>query len=107
MTKKELLKKIESLELKDDDQRNKVVCSIIGHSMIMTTFFGYYYCARCGVQVGDALGSAFPAAERAVIVGHNCETCRENYKKLTWKDKLYCPDPFKTEEEKCESENIV
>ena len=76
----------------------ETVCSLIGHSRICTTCFGYRYCGRCGVQVGDNLMSVDPGREAAVIIGHNCQTCRENYKRLTWRDKAYTPDPFVKEE---------
>lgn len=95
ITKKELLKKLKLLDLKDKKKRNDIVCSLIGHSRISTTCWGYRYCARCEQQVGDNLGSIDFGVKEAVIVGHNCKTCRANYKKLTWKDKLYCPNPFK------------
>jgi DNA-directed RNA polymerase subunit RPC12/RpoP len=76
--------------------KNKVVCALLGHSKIVTGCFGYVYCARCGEQIGDALGGCFDAS-KVVIVGHNCPTCQKNYKKLTWKDKIFCPNPFKQE----------
>lgn len=56
--------------------------------------FGYFNCARCGEQTGDNLAGYYPGAEDAVIVGHKCPTCEANYKKLTWRDKVFCPDPF-------------
>lgn len=95
-TEQELMEKLERLSL-DEEQKKQVVCSLIGHSMIQTAFFGYYYCARCGAQVGDSLGSIYPAAKRIVIVGHKCPTCKENFKKLTWRDKVLCLDPFSDE----------
>lgn len=70
------------------------VCSLIGHSRISIHCFGYRYCARCEALVGDSLGSIDTGAEQAVIVGHNCPTCRANFEKLTWQDKVYAPDPF-------------
>jgi hypothetical protein len=94
MTKKELKEKLKLLNLKDKKQRNSVVCSLIGHSMIVTTFFGYVYCGRCEAQIGDTLASVFDTSN-CVIIGHCCDKCKENYKNLTWKDKLYCPNPFK------------
>lgn len=97
MNEAEVLEKLKLLDLKDDDQRNKVVCSLIGHSNIVSTCFGYVYCGRCNEQIGDSLGSYFDGS-KVVIIGHNCNTCRENYKALTWKDKLFCPDPFKVED---------
>lgn len=94
MTKKELMRKLKLLEPESDEQRNSIICSLIGHSKIQTTCFGYFYCARCGDQLGDTLGGVYPDAESNVIVGHGCKQCKENYEKLTWRDKLYCPDPF-------------
>ena len=98
MTEQELMEKLEALGPMDEKQRNAVVCALIGHSMIHETCFGYHYCARCGAQVGDTLGGYYPDAANAVVVGHNCETCRANYEKLTWKDKLFAPDPFVEED---------
>lgn len=95
ITKKELMSKLKVLDIQDKETRNSVVCGLIGHSRIQTACFGYYYCARCGNQLGDTLCSIYPGAEDAVVVGHNCKTCRKNYKTLTWRDKLYCPNPFK------------
>lgn len=75
----------------------KITCALFGHSRICTTCLGYRYCARCGEQLGDNLGSVDFGANDAVFVGHNCETCKANYKKLTWKDKLFAPSPFTKE----------
>lgn len=99
MNKEELLAKIKGLNLKDKDQRNRVVCALIGHSKIITICFGYVHCARCDAKIGDRLGGIFDTTD-SVIVGHSYETCRKNYKKLTWKDKLYCSNPFKKESSK-------
>lgn len=97
LTKKEFLQVIKGMGNITEEQRNKIACALLGHSLIQTTFLGYYYCSRCGQQVGDKLGSDYDDAD-VVIVGHNCDICRKNYKKLTWRDKIYCPDPFKAEE---------
>ncbi len=70
------------------------ICAWFGHSKIQTHCFGYYNCARCGAEVGDTLGSVYPGASEAVVVGHNCDTCQDNYKKLTWRDKILTPNPF-------------
>jgi methionyl-tRNA synthetase len=72
----------------------KLACIWLGHSMIMTSFFGYHYCGRCGETLGDTLAGSFPQGNYAVIIGHNCEKCKENYENMTWKDKLFVPDPF-------------
>jgi hypothetical protein len=82
------------LDLKDKDQRNGIVCSLIGHSKIISMCFGYVHCGRCGDQIGDTLMSGFPSMDESVIMNHNCPTCQKNYKLLTWKDKLYTSDPF-------------
>ena len=93
-TKEELLKILAKIPIRNKSQRNNLICSLIGHSKICTTFFGYRYCGRCGEQLGDSLGSVDFGAKEAVIIGHNCPTCRENYKKCDWKDKLYVKYPF-------------
>ena len=93
-TLKQLLTVLKTLPFKDDIQRNDIVCSLIGHSNIQTSFFGYYNCGRCSQQLGDSLGSFYSGAETAVVIGHNCKKCKENYKKCDWKDKLYVEDPF-------------
>lgn len=72
----------------------KIVCAIIGHSNIEDTWFGYHYCGRCREQLGDSLGSWYQNGS-AVVIGHNCKICRKNYKLLTWKDKLFVPNPLK------------
>ena len=94
MTKKELKKKIEALGDIDLETKKSIICSLIGHSRISTTFFGYRYCGRCGQQLGDSLGSIDLGASGSVIVGHNCKVCKANYKKCNWKDKLYCKNPM-------------
>lgn len=93
-SEQELLEKLDMLGITDEEQKKEITCNLIGHSKIQTFCFGYYNCARCGAEVGDALGSIYPGATDAVIVGHRCPTCKANYKKLTWKDKIFCPNPF-------------
>lgn len=97
MTENELHKKLDSLGPVSDETRNEIVCALIGHSRIQTFCFGYFNCARCGEQLGDTSMGVYPGAETAVIVGHDCPTCRENAKSLSWKDTIFCPDPFKKE----------
>jgi hypothetical protein len=96
-TETELVERLNALGEVTDEQKRDVVCSLIGHSRIQTHCFGYYYCARCNAQVGDSLGSIYPGAERAVIVGHKCPTCEKNFAECTWHDKFMCPDPFAEE----------
>lgn len=90
----ELEAKLQALGNLDEETKKSIVCSLIGHSRIQETCFGYYSCGRCGQQLGDNLGSVYPDAKKVVIIGHNCKTCQENYKKLDWKDKYLTPDPF-------------
>lgn len=96
MTLKEVKARIQGL---DEETQKDMVCALIGHSRIQTTCFGYYYCARCGAQVGDTLGSTYQGAEDAVVVGHNCDVCRTNYEKCDWRDKFMAPHPFTDKEE--------
>lgn len=98
MTQEQFLDKIEALQPETEQIRNSVACSLLGHSKIIEMCFGYVHCARCDAQIGDVLGGYFNTTN-CVIVGHNCDICRENYAKLDWKDKIFCPDPFKAEEE--------
>jgi len=93
-TKKELLDVMKNIPVKNKGHRNSVICSLIGHSRISTTCFGYRNCGRCGDQLGDSLGSFDYGIKEAVIIGHDCEICQNNYKNCTWKDKLYTPNPF-------------
>lgn len=90
----EFMNKLRAMGKLDKEKRNAVVCALIGHSRVQSTCFGYYYCGRCEAQVGDTLGSVYSGAEQAVVIGHNCPKCRANYKALTWKDKLFAPNPF-------------
>ena len=98
LSKNELMSKLKLLRpFENKQQRNEIVCALIGHSEIVEVCWGYWTCGRCIEQLGDSLGGAYSNTV-AVIVGHNCKVCRKNYKALTWKDKLYCPDPFKKHE---------
>lgn len=92
MTKAEVMKRVQGLS---DEQKKAVVCSLVGHSRIVTGCFGYVYCGRCGAQVADSLGGVNSDAENQVRVGHNCKVCRKNYAALDWRHKLFAPDPFK------------
>ncbi len=101
MTKTDLLKRLKALGRLTPEQRNDVTCSLIGHSRIQTHCMGYYYCGRCGAQLGDSLGSVYPQAEKVVVVSDGnqlhsagCKTCEANYKELTWRDKVFAPNPF-------------
>lgn len=72
----------------------RIICVLWGHSNIQSGFWGYWYCGRCEDQVGDSLGGIY-WNENTVVIGHNCNKCQSNYKKLSWKDKLLTPNPFK------------
>ena len=93
MFKAQVLRRIKGLDKKT---QQKMVCALTRHSQIQTTFFGYFYCGRCGEQVGDKLAASYDSS-KVVVAGHNCEHCRENYKALTWQDTLLAPDPFAKE----------
>lgn len=73
-----------------------IFCILFGHSRITSVCFGYHYCGRCGNQIGDSLGACYDGS-KDVVIGHNCPTCKANYKTLTWKDKFLAPNPFKAE----------
>lgn len=94
LTKADLMAKLKVLEPVDKEQRNSMVCLLMGHSKIVTYCFGYVNCARCDAQIGDTLGSTHDMRSE-VIVGHDCEMCRANFARLGWADKLYAPGPFK------------
>lgn len=72
----------------------KIFCVLFGHSRIVEFCFGYVTCARCDEQLGDTLAGAYDLSN-SVIVGHDCDICRKNYKTLTWRDKFLTPNPFK------------
>jgi hypothetical protein len=91
LTKVDVKRRIEGL---DDETAKATVCGLVGHSRIQTGGFGYYYCGRCGTQVGDTLASDYRGAKKAVLVGHDCEVCRTNAKALTWRDTFLAPNPF-------------
>ncbi len=71
-----------------------IFCVLFRHSRIVKNCFGYKHCARCGAQVGDSLAGAWNGKD-SVIVGHNCETCIANYKKMGFIDKFLTPNPFR------------
>lgn len=72
----------------------EIFCVLFGHSKIQSGCFGYWSCGRCDQQLGDSLAGAYSVKE-VVIIGHDCKTCQENYKKCTWRDKWFAPNPFK------------
>lgn len=91
---KQLQKKIQALGDISEDQRNKIICSLIGHSRIMEYCFGSQFCGRCGEQLGDfLLGEWVEDNDCVYVMGKNDETIK-NFKNLNWKDKLYVRDPF-------------
>ena len=92
-TEEELHKKLDALGDMSDEQRNRVTCSLLGHSKIQSVCFGYWNCARCGEQLGDSLGGTYEGRDK-VIVGHKCEVCTKNYENLGWEHKVFVADPF-------------
>jgi hypothetical protein len=96
MTRAELRRRIASLGDISKGERNAIVCAFLGHSKIVTYCFGYVHCARCEAKIGDTLGGATELSSN-VIVEHDCPTCRANFAKLGWADKLYTPTPFPKE----------
>jgi hypothetical protein len=58
----------------DGDTIRSLLCAAIGHPPVVTTFFGYAYCARCGAQVGDWLAGAW-TGKGQMVVGHACAEC--------------------------------
>ena len=100
LTLSELKKKIKALGKIDAATRNSIICSLVGHSHISTMCFGYRYCARCGDQVGDSLGSIDMGVKEAVIVGHNCPECKKNFEACTIFDKIFVRNPFSKNYEK-------
>lgn len=88
LTKAEVLARTKGLP---KDRARSVVCALLGHSRVQSTCFGYYNCCRCDAQIGDSLASIYPEAAQAVVLDHNCTTCRKNAKMLTWRDLLLLP----------------
>ena len=90
MTKAEVKQRIAGLPA---SSQGAVVCALVGHSRIQEYCFGYFTCARCDAQVGDALASVYDGS-KVVVIGHDCDVCQENAKTLTWKDTFKAPKPF-------------
>jgi len=88
------------------ERQRQAVCGLIGHSRIQSTCFGYYYCGRCDAKLGDTLASVYSGAETAVVIGHKCDVCVKNAETLTWKDRLFTPDPFADNPEQNEDDDF-
>ena len=71
-----------------------IFCILFRHSNILEGCFGYMHCGRCGALLGDTLAGAYKNKD-AVVIGHNCDTCRANYKKMGFIDKFLTTKPFK------------
>ncbi len=97
LTQQDVEAKIAALGDITVEQRNNIVCALIGHSHIITGFMGYQYCGRCSAQIGDTLASV--GVGDVVLIGHNCATCQANYAGMDWKHKLFVPDPFAVTED--------
>ena len=92
-TEEQLLAILEVTPYKDDQQRNELACSFIWHSNIIESCFWYIHCGRCKAQIWDSLWWYYNNP-KCVIIWHKCETCIENYEKLTRQDKIFVQDPF-------------
>jgi hypothetical protein len=88
LTKAELKLKLKALEPIDKETKKNIVCSLIGHSDIVDFCMGYVSCGRCGAHLGDTLAGIYPRNAKQVIIDHDCDTCRENWENMTWKDKF-------------------
>lgn len=71
----------------------KVFCAVFRHSLIVTNCIGYKSCARCEAQVGDSLAGVW-VNTKAVIFGHNCTVCNDNYSKMRWRDRMFVRNPM-------------
>ena len=72
-------------------QKAEIYCIKHGHAQFFTSFWGYKYCGRCGVVIGDSLGGIFPQATRMASPGcnqHPCEICDPIIKNLSKNDLL-------------------
>ena len=96
-TQEELQTKLDALGELTYLERNRVTCVLIGHSRVVSMCFGYVECERCCDQIGDTLGGMADLSE-CVVIGHACDVCRENWEKLTWKDKLFVGNPFEEDD---------
>jgi len=85
ITKTELLEKLKVLGNLSKEQKKKIVCSLIGNSSIVDMCFSDIYCARCDEVIGDILRKDYDKSYM-VLLGHDCEICNNNAKKLTWED---------------------
>ena len=92
MTPQEVKRKLHGVP---KDKQGALVCALVGHSRIVSEYWGYVYCGRCQTQVADKLGGAgYAQAKECVQIGHGCKVCRANYKRMGWKDKFLTPNPF-------------
>ena len=87
MTQKEVLRRVKGL---NGGQRRSVICSLVGHSKVIETCFGYVHCARCDAQIGDTLCGVFDG-DGCVIVDHDCPKCKAAAVNLDWRDLLGLP----------------
>jgi hypothetical protein len=87
-TQEQLEERMSALGYLDDGTRRHVICSLIGHSRYITSFFGYQYCGRCSDQIGDALASV--GRDGVVTAEHlawgDCDECEKARPSLTWRD---------------------
>lgn len=70
-----------------------VYCVFFGHSEFITSFFGYQYCGRCGVQIGDTLGGVGVNNVIGIDEYHSrsCKSCNKVRKNWSNWQKVYKP----------------
>ena len=98
MTRAQVLERLKGIPTA---AKGRVVCALVGHSRIVSQCFGFVHCERCEAQIADKQGGAgFLGASECVQVGHNCPTCRKNYRTMDWHDKLLVKNPFTKKRER-------
>lgn len=66
-----------------EKQKREIYCVKHGHAKFVTMCFGYVYCGRCGVQIGDTLAGIFDL-KNYLVVGHkDCQECNDIRRKLS------------------------
>ncbi len=80
-----------------EEKARAIFCVLFGHSRIQTSCLGYWYCGRCGQQLGDTLASVYTIGDLVNLNHSNCLTCEHNRKHLTWKDKFLIPNRKETQ----------
>ena len=83
-------KKIKEIEKElTQVQKARIYCVKHGQANYVTKFWGYVYCGRCGMQIGDQLAGCFDT-RKLIVVGckiKNCKVCPRLIVKLSPFDK--------------------